>query len=84
MRIELDDLPSELHELLAGMYEIMRRHEKAIMELITEVEAMRSTLSGDDALRFVQMKNKLQHQKEDAELVQLSYFDEVIIRLRDM
>lgn len=80
-KYDLEDR-DDLRGVLAEMYETMKRHESAILELIVEIESMRSTLTGSEAAKLQQMKQKILAQRSEVYATQLSLFDAIIEELR--
>jgi hypothetical protein len=73
----------DLRAVLAEMYATLKRHEGAILELIVEVESMRSLLAGNDAARFQSAKQKILSQRAEDYGAQLRLFDVIIEELSD-
>jgi len=74
--------PDGLDELLAGMYEILKRHEQVLLDLTMDVEGLKSTLTGPDADTLQRAKEKALRVSSKEHALQLRLYDAMISRLR--
>ncbi len=74
---------SDLDEFLAGMYEILKRHERTLFDVKVQTEALRSILTtGRDSQKFELAQEKALLAASEAHESQLRLYDEIIARLR--
>ena len=78
-----DANPDGLDELLAQIYETLKRHDKTFVELTVDVEALKSILNDGERLRFEQATAKARFEVALGSEAQSRLYDVMIRRLRD-
>jgi len=71
-----------LDELLAGIFEHLKRHERALYDLSVDVEALKSNLTASDRALLEQAKGKARLEAALGFEGLMRLYDEMIRRLR--
>lgn len=71
-----------LDELLAGIYEILKRHEQILVDLTVDVEGLKSILTGQQHALLEQAKAKARFATALGSEAQVRLYDAMILKLR--
>lgn len=69
-------------EFLAGIYEILRRHEQLLVDLTADVEGLKANLTGHDREFFDKAKEKARSEAAFGLDRQARLYGEIIAKLR--